>query len=362
MKKQQQIVFMAASAVFLMAATSVWANTATVNGIKWTYIVSNGEATLGLDSGANGATGSSPATGQAVSSTTAGAISIPSTLDGYPVKRIGKLAFYCCYKITSIIIPEGVTSIGPDAFCCGSKNPSTLKSVTIPNSVTKIENNAFSGCNALTSVTIQGDGTSIGTSAFSGCNALTSVTIQGDGTSIGTSAFSGCKALTSVTIGNGVTSIGTNAFYSCSSLASVVIPDSVKHIYEGAFYNCSALYANWYRALSNLAMEGNEESPDPRYVLGTGVSDRTIATITVDGDSTIDSFAMTDGKTFDSVLRVINVASTPSTLILPSGYAYEQLKGTEPLIIPALSTNILTITRTADRVFFVAREELEPAQ
>ena len=79
-------------------------------------------------------------------------------------------------------------------------------------------------------------------------------------------------------------------------------------------------------------------------------------------DSAIDAFVLTDGKVFDTVLRVINVSTSPSTLSLPSGYAYERLKGTAPLTIPALSTNLLTITRTADRVFFVAREELEAAQ
>ena len=362
MKKQQQIVFVAASAAILLAATGVQANTATVNGITWTYIVDNGKATLGLDSGASAAYGSNPAKGQAVSSSTAGAISIPSSLGGYPVTRIGKLAFYCCYRITSVIIPEGVTSIGEEAFYCGDVNPSTLRSVTIPNSVTSIEIRAFSGCRALRSVTIQGNGTRIGTSAFYDCTALTSATIQGNGTSIGTSAFSGCSALTSLTIGNGVTSIGTNAFSSCSSLASVAIPDSVQHIHEDAFLGCSALNANWDRVLSKLAIQGDEEPPDPRYELGTGVTDRTIATVTVTGDSTIDTFVLSDGKVFDAVLRVINVSSTPSTLTLPSGYVYERLKGTAPLTIPALSTNLLTITRTADRVFFVAREELEPAQ
>lgn len=353
MKKLQQIVFVATSATILMAATGTWANTATVNGITWTYTVSNGKAMLG--------TGQSGENGLCVSTTTSGAISIPSTLGGYPVTSIGKDAFYCCNKITSVIIPEGVTSIGEEAFYCGSKYPSALASVTIPNSVTSIGYSAFENCIALRFVTIPGSVTSIGREAFEG-SALTSVTIPGSVTSIGTSAFSSCKALTSVTIENGVTSIGTNAFWGCSALASVVIPDSVQHIYKDAFVGCSALDANWDRALSKLAMQGDEEPPDPRYALGTGVFDRTIATITVTGDSAIDSFALTDGKTFDTILRVINVSSTPSTLTLPSGYAYEQLKGTEPLTIPALSTNLLTITRTADRVFFVAREELEPAQ
>ena len=121
-------------------------------------------------------------------------------------------------------------------------------------------------------------------------------------------------------------------------------------IASDAFDNCPKLWASWYKA------------HDARYALASGVTDRAIATVTVDGDSAIDPFVLTDGKVFDTVLRVINTSATPSTLTLPSGYAYERLKGTAPLTIPALSTNLLTITRTADRVFFVAREELEAAQ
>ena len=134
MKNQQQIVFVAASAAFLMAATGALANTATVNGITWTYTVSNGKVTLGTDQ--------TWESGRCVSTTTAGAISIPSTLGGYPVTRIGKYAFYGCKSITSVIIPNGVTSIGQSAF----PSCTALRSVTIPNSVTSIEWQAFSGC------------------------------------------------------------------------------------------------------------------------------------------------------------------------------------------------------------------------
>jgi hypothetical protein len=89
---------------------------------------------------------------------------------------------------------------------------SALTSVTIPNSVTSIEHNAFSGCTSLTSVTIPNSVTSIEYNAFSGCSSLTSVTIPNSVTSIGDWAFGGCSALTSVTIPNSVTKIGYEAF------------------------------------------------------------------------------------------------------------------------------------------------------
>ena len=116
--------------------------------------------------------------------------------------------YYLCSGLTSITIPNSVTSIGDDALygCSG------LTSVTIPNSVTTIGICAFSGCFGLTSVTIPNSVTSIGTEAFWGCKGLTSVTIPNSVTSIGGSAFRYCSGLTSVTIGSGVTSIGEWAF------------------------------------------------------------------------------------------------------------------------------------------------------
>ena len=135
------------------------------------------------------------------------------------------------------VIPESVTSIGHSAFSCCCN----LTSLTIPESVTSIGWSAFYNCSALTSVTIPDSVTSIGPSAFDVCNSLTSVTIGNGVTSIGDYVFCECRGLTSVTIGNGVTSIGDYAFLNCSSLADVAIPDSVTSIGGWAFYNCSAL-------------------------------------------------------------------------------------------------------------------------
>ena len=85
---------------------------------------------------------------------------------------IGKSAFSGCSGLTSIVIPNSVTSIEYEAF----KHCTELTSVEIPNSVTSIGEYAFSGCTGLTSIEIPGSVTSIGSSAFSGCTGLTSVT------------------------------------------------------------------------------------------------------------------------------------------------------------------------------------------
>ena len=153
------------------------------------------------------------------------------------VTSIGDGAFYDCSSLTSVTIPNSVTSIGEGAFY----NCSSLTSMTIPNSVTSIGESTFYGCSSLTSVTIPNSVTSIGEGAFYNCSSLTSITIPNSVTSIGSSAFEDCKSLTSVTISNSVTSIGEKTFYNCSSLTSVTIPNSVKTIGTSAFEGCARL-------------------------------------------------------------------------------------------------------------------------
>ena len=153
------------------------------------------------------------------------------------LKSIGDHAFDDCNSLTSITIPNGITSIGEWAF----RGCNSLTSMVIPNSVTSIGEAAFYWCSNLTSITIPRSVTSIGEWVFGGCSSLTSITIPNNVTSIGEAAFYWCSNLTSITIPNSVTSIGDEAFRWCSSLTSITIPNSVTSIGAWAFDNCESL-------------------------------------------------------------------------------------------------------------------------
>ena len=170
-----------------------------------------------------------------------GSVVIPSLVEyygfTYSVTSIGDSAFFDCYNLTDIEIPNSVTSIGDSAFY----GCSSLTSIEIPNSVTSIGDSAFFDCYCLTSIQIPNSVTSIGDYAFSRCSSLTNIQIPNSVTSIGNDAFSDCESLTSIEIPNSVTSIGDSAFFDCNSLTSIEIPNSVTSIGNYAFSNCKSL-------------------------------------------------------------------------------------------------------------------------
>lgn len=163
-------------------------------------------------------------------------IVIADIYEGLPVTEIGYRAFYNT-EITSVTIPNSVTSIEQDTF----SNCTSLTRVVIPDSVTSIGILAFNKCSSLTSIGIPDSVTSIGDSAFSGCTSLTGIVIPDSVTIIGEWAFANCTLLTNIEIPDSVTSIGNYVFYKCTGLTNIVIPDSVTSIGWYAFENCDNL-------------------------------------------------------------------------------------------------------------------------
>ena len=153
------------------------------------------------------------------------------------VESIGKWAFYDCCALTSITLPQGVKSIGNGAF----SSCRALTSITLPQGVESIGYGAFSKCEALTNITLPQGVESIGDSAFLGCEALTNITLPQGVKSIGNGAFSSCRALTSITLPQGIERIGNEAFSSCRALTSITLPQGIKSIGYSAFYDCYAL-------------------------------------------------------------------------------------------------------------------------
>jgi len=174
-----------------------------------------------------------------------GAVAIPSSIGGLAVTAIrGSLipsgnfnqiisAFSRCPDLTSITIPETVTRIEPWAFFACSN----LVTITVPTNVTNIGDGAFDECAGLTNLTIANGVSSIGQNAFRYCTNLTSITIPDSVTTIGGDAFESCYSLTNALIGSGVISIGSFAFRADMKLEGVYFTGSAPRLGPGRLFD-----------------------------------------------------------------------------------------------------------------------------
>ena len=162
------------------------------------------------------------------------------------VTIISEKAFWFCSSLTSINIPEDVTTIGDCAFW-GCEN---LKSINIPKNVNELDWTTFYGCCNLKEIHIDSSSTTfteidniiydqnLTTLCFCPNGREEHFTIPDSVTKIGDYAFSDCRKLSAITIPNGITEISKNAFSECSNLSNIEIPTSVKLIAEKAFSRC----------------------------------------------------------------------------------------------------------------------------
>lgn len=186
-------------------------------------------------------------------------IDLPSTL-----KMIsGPSAFGGATALTSIEFPKDVAFA--DTITGVLKGCTSLTSVSLPASVTKIPSHMFDGCTSLTSVTALSEIESIGDGAFQNCSSLTGIDFPGTLTSIGSSAFQGCASLVSVPNLSKVTNMGWGAFYKCKKLRASVDLSSLQSIPGYAFCYapvkivglCDSLQSigDWAFIWSNVAVQ-----------------------------------------------------------------------------------------------------------
>ncbi|MBQ8291033.1 MAG: leucine-rich repeat domain-containing protein [Clostridia bacterium] len=161
---------------------------------------------------------------------------IPKTYKGLPVTRIGNGAFSKA-SLKSISIPDSITSIGNRSFAdCAS-----LQAVVVPDSVTTMEYSAFEGCIALKEITLPNGLTEICEYTFRGCVALTDISLPDSVTRIETSAFENCRALKEIALPNGLTSLGERVFADCKELTAMAIPSGIENVWSALFYGCEKL-------------------------------------------------------------------------------------------------------------------------
>lgn len=180
--------------------------------------------------------------------TTLKKVTVPET-----VKSIDHIAFYMCENIETVELSEGLETIGDGAF----RNCDKIKEIVLPDSLKYIESNAFMGCHALTSLNIPKNVEYIGTgdedefSIIAGCKNLTSLTVDKDNKYYEASGNCLIEKSTKILIAGtnssvipadgSVIAIGNNAFSCCNGLTEIVIPDTVVTIGARAFDQCFEL-------------------------------------------------------------------------------------------------------------------------
>lgn len=215
-------------------------------------------------------------------------IVIPTTLNGFPVTGIKMSGFKNCSFIKSITMPESITVIGEEAFAgCSSlesiilpksitsissyafSSCESLKSINIPYGINVISEGAFAGCSSLTSIDIPEGVTDIKFAAFNNCSSLENINIPNSVTNIGnwtlrgSYVFGGCTSLKTITLPDNIISLNPGLFQNCSNLTSVIIGNNVKYIYDYAFNNCDSLTTIYFKGSEEqwnsieISQEGN---------------------------------------------------------------------------------------------------------
>ncbi len=277
--------------------------------------------------------------------------------------------------IQEVVIEEGVTSIGSGSFI----NCEYLTSVTIPNSVTSIGKRTFSD-SGLTSITIPNSVTSIGDNAFEGCRGLSTITIPNSVTSIGEYAFSWCENLSTITIPNSVTSIGRNAFTKCDNITDVYCyanPDKLNwatcdydfhentqfHVYKNQLVNYLTKFSN-----ARAQFVGDIEAPKTCVITVTATMNSQTETETsgvheLPYTKKLSDFIISNNpESAMQKIKITNIESVGDNVVVGAQNGWDASftvtdEGTSTVTITLLFMEVQTVTIdltvTATRVFSV---------
>lgn len=292
-----------------------------------------------------------------------GAITIPTTLGGYPVVAIEDESFAHQTSLITVTIPDGISSIGDRAFVYCTN----LVSVTIPQSASWIFDTPFTGCPSLTAINVEGGNANyasvdgvlynaaltvliecpggkegelivpesvslIREQAFEGCS-LTSVILGSNVTEIWNAAFQDCSSLTSVNIPGGIISIEDELFRSCTSLTSITIPDSVTSIGYASFCSCYGLTSLDISesiatigdyAFSDCTSLTNVTIPEGVTTIGDGAFRICTSLTAIDVNVNNPNYASVDGVLFNKAVTTLIQCpgGKEGAFIIPNGVTF----------------------------------------
>ncbi len=306
-------------------------------------------------------------------------IIIPDEIEGYPVRVIGDGAFENNDDIKRVVISDGITSIGWYSFSyCDS-----LKSISIPDSIIKIEEDAFYKSSLLKADEVAHyignwlieweytvysspyikDGTvGIADSAFNGCIYAEVPVVIPEGVKHIGSAFYGCENLSSIELPNSLLTIGDYAFAGCISLKSIDIPDNVEYIGERAFCNCNKIsMVQIGKKVSYIGSEAfafcssltNIELPDSVVFVGDdALPYETLYDVSIgDGITDLSGFRFCE----DDVIRNVNIGNGITTINTRAFYDCDLLTTV------SLGINVSSIGEEAFKYCYELKDILIPA-
>lgn len=250
-------------------------------------------------------------------------ITIPTS-----VTLIEEDAFLNCHNLTSIVIPESVKEIKGYAFC----NCNSLKEIKLPTNLTEISDGLFQNCISLKSIEIPDNVKMIGAVAFLRCDSLRDIKANYI-EEIGDASFAKCKSLQEFVIPGTVKTIGREAFSSCA-LTKVIIPKSTTKISRNPFYNCNNL--------DIISVESGNPIYDSRDNCNAIIESATNKLVSTCKNSTIPVTIVTLGENSFYSLNHITEFKVPTNITTIENGAFENCKNLTSIFIPKSVTKIGT--------------------